>query len=167
MDPQTNLYLRYYNAQSGGALPTFNGARRAQYGSGLGDILRGIWRTIFPIAARGASSFLSEAVRAKDAGGSWGAAAKAAIAPTAQNVAAAALEKIASATATSSDATQSPGPAQSGKGRRGRRYNLRHQGRRARSGKAAAGQTGGYKRRHSNGHAKRRHPAKKIKFLNF
>ena len=51
MDPQTNLYLAYYRSQSGGNLPAFHGARGGQSGAGLGDILRGIWRTIFPIAA--------------------------------------------------------------------------------------------------------------------
>lgn len=86
MDPQTNLYLRYYTAQSGGELSAFHGARRTQVGSGLGDILRGLFRTIFPMAVRGASTFLSEAVRATDAGAGWGDAAKAAIAPTAQNL---------------------------------------------------------------------------------
>ena len=81
MDPQTNLYLRYYSAQAGGQLLTFNGARRGQYGAGLGDILKGIWRIIFPIAARGASTFMSETLPAKDSGCDW-----AAIAPMARNV---------------------------------------------------------------------------------
>ena len=57
MDPQTDLYIRYYTEQSGSALPTFSGARRGQNGAGLGDILRGIFRAILPIAAHGASTF--------------------------------------------------------------------------------------------------------------
>ena len=86
MDNQTNLYLRYYKAQSGGDLPSFHGARRGQFGAGLGDILRNIFRTLFPIAAQGAGTFLTETMKARDAGAAgWGAATKAAIAPTAKN----------------------------------------------------------------------------------
>ena len=96
MDPQTQLYLRYYSAQSGGALPTFSGARPGQYGAGLGDILRGLFRTILPIAAHGASTFLNETLRAKESGTaqSWGEAAKAALGSTAENVVTNSLNKL-------------------------------------------------------------------------
>lgn len=94
MDPQTNQYLQYYKAQSGGQLNVFAGSRRAQLGGGLGDILRGIWRTLFPIAARGASTFLSETLKSRDSGRGWRDAAKAALAPTVQNVADSAVSKL-------------------------------------------------------------------------
>ena len=68
MDSQTQNYLRYYSTQSGGALDPFQGARRGQYGSGLGDILRGIFRSVMPIATRGASTFLGEMTREREDG---------------------------------------------------------------------------------------------------
>lgn len=159
MDPQTNLYLSYYTNQSGGALPAFTGARRGQYGAGLGDIFRGIFRTLFPIAAHGANAFLNETLRAKESGnGSWSEAAKSAISPTAHSILTSTLNTIRN------------GAQQSGGGRTRRRR------RRARIGGSSAPGSGqaairhkrrGYKRRHggSKGH-KRRHQ-KKIKFLNF
>ena len=96
MDPQTPVYLRYYIAQSGGSLPTFAGARRGQHGAGLGDILRGIFRTILPIAAHGASTFLNETLKAKESGSgqSWGDAAKAALVSSAENVVTHSLQKL-------------------------------------------------------------------------
>lgn len=84
MDAQTNVYLQYYRNQNGGGLDTFLGARRGQYGNGIGDVLKGILRTVLPIAARGASTFLSETFRNKDSGMDWKNAAKEAIGPTSQ-----------------------------------------------------------------------------------
>jgi hypothetical protein len=178
MDPQTNLYLRYYSAQAGGQLPTFNGARRGQYGAGLGDILKSIWRTIFPIAARGASTFLSETLRAKDSGSDWGAAARSAIAPLARNVGASVIEKIASAATSSASVptTQSqavpmlatsppiPNAGQTGSGRcqRQKGYNLRDS---IDSQCGSGSHHRGYKRRKSSG--KKHSEVKRIKFLNF
>lgn len=61
MDQKTDNYLHYYSAQYGaGSLDVFRGARRGQFGDGLGDILRGIFRTMLPVAAHGATSFLGE-----------------------------------------------------------------------------------------------------------
>ena len=96
MDPQTQLYLRYYSAQSDGSLQTFSAARRDQYRAGLGDILRGIFRPILSIAALGGSTFLNETVKAKDSGSaqSWGDAAKAALGSTAENMVTNSLEKV-------------------------------------------------------------------------
>ena len=96
MDPQTQLYLRYYSAQSDGSLQTFSAARRDQYRAGLGDILRGIFRTILPIAVHVASTFLNEMVKAKDSGSahSWSDAAKAALGSTAENVFTNSLQKL-------------------------------------------------------------------------
>lgn len=148
MDPQTNIYLQYYNAQSGGQLPAFHGARRGQYGAGLGDILRGIWRTIFPIAAHGASAFLSETLRAKESGGSWGDAAKSAIAPAAHTLMGKAVEKLSES-------------GQSGKGKHRRKR--RGQRVKAQSGGSSKHRRNTYKRKGSMKH----HSAKRIKFLNF
>ena len=86
MDAQTHNYLRYYSSQSGGALDPFQGARRGQYGNGLGDILKGIFRTVLPIAAHGASTFLGEMVKQKASGDSWKNSAINAMSPTAHQV---------------------------------------------------------------------------------
>lgn len=99
MDPQSSGYLQYYRSQQGGQLQAFRGARFAptQGGNGLGDILRGIFRAVFPIAARGASTFLTEAVNAQASGKGWKEAARSAIAPTIGTVARSALEEASAA----------------------------------------------------------------------
>ena len=94
MDPQTNIYLRYYTDQCGGRLDTFSGARSGQHGAGLGDILRGIFRTVLPIAAHGATAFLKQTLDGKANGTSWKDSARAAIAPAAQQMLGQALTKI-------------------------------------------------------------------------
>ena len=152
MDPQTQLYLRYYNAQSGGSLPTFSGARRGQYGAGFGDILGGIFRTILPIAAHGVSTFLNETLKAKESGSaqSWGDAAKAALGSTAENVVWNSLQMLKTA------ASQ-----QSGSGGR------RHRRHRRKSRNTDEGETPkGYKRKRQRLGRGSRRPEKKIKFLN-
>ena len=162
MDSQTNLYLRYYRAQAGGTLPAFHGVRRGgQYGTGVGDILRNIWRTIFPIATRGASTFLNETLKARDSGASsgWAAAAKAAIAPAAQTVLSQAIDKVREATAPKEEKTE-----QKGSGKRKRRKN--------RKPPPPPPQFGGrsytgYKREQAGGVIGHRKKSKKIKFLNF
>lgn len=160
MDPQTNLYLNYYTTQSGGALPAFTGARRGQYGAGLGDIFRGIFRTLFPIAAHGASAFLNETLRAKEGGsGSWAQAAKSAISPTAHSILSNTLQTL------QNGAQQSGG----GQGRRRRRRNGRSGAHRALTTVSASHKPSrrGYKRHHSEAKGHKRHLHKKIKFLNF
>ena len=174
MDPQTNLYLQYYQAQTGGRLSAFEGARRVQVGNGLGDILRGIFRHVLPIAARGASTFLSQTLSGRDGGLGWKEAAKSAIMPTAHNVVTQSLDKI-------GNAVQS----QSGNGRtrlRARRRKRTQKGYVSPSVGGQTDQTGGRRRRRhkqgtrsgykrkrsgSKGHTKARQSIKKIKFLNF
>ena len=60
---EADFYEYYQTNQKGGSLPdipVFVGAKRyGQYGAGIGDVFRSIWRFISPIAKRGASSFLT------------------------------------------------------------------------------------------------------------
>ena len=81
MDSQSDSYVRYYTSQHGGSIPVFRGSRYYQEGAGIGDILRGIFRFIAPVAVRGLSSFAGNTLRAHEAGASLADAAKAAIAP--------------------------------------------------------------------------------------
>lgn len=74
-------YLRYYVAQHGGAIPVFRGSRTHQDGGGIGDILRGIWRWLAPVALRGVSSFAANTLKAHEEGKTLGEAAKSAIGP--------------------------------------------------------------------------------------
>lgn len=79
-------YCRYYQAQSGGGdIPVFRGGR--QSGEGLGDILRGIFRFIAPLALRGISAFAGHTLDAHQKGATLKDAAKSAINPTLSSVA--------------------------------------------------------------------------------
>ena len=145
MDPQTALYLQYYRDQAGGNLPAFSGARRGQYGAGLGDILRGIFRTILPIAIRGAASFLGATLQSRDSGSSWRNAAMSALPGTAQTIANEAVEKLKNVTA----------KQQEGGGRRkGRRRRRRESVQRSERYKRTRSESGGPS-------------SKRIKFINF
>ena len=74
--------MRYYTQQHGGSLPIFRGGRHDQQeGAGLGDIFRGIFRFVAPIALRGLSSFAANTLRAQQQGVPLGEAAKAALLP--------------------------------------------------------------------------------------
>ena len=150
MDPQTALYIQYYKNQAGGNLPVFSGARRGQYGAGLGDILRGIFRTVLPIAIRGAASFLGTTLKSHDSGSTWKNAALNALPSTAQSITNEAVEKLKDAA----------GNHQAG----GRR----------RSGLGGIGVQSGGKRKRHGGYKRKRSKsigastsAKRIKFLNF
>ena len=83
-------YLTFFNHKhqigGGSDFPVFKGGRYSQYGNGFGDILRPALRFILPIAARGVTTFLSEAAKAKGDGANWTTAAKNAIIPTANKV---------------------------------------------------------------------------------
>ena len=81
-DNRADFYYNQYN-QRGGDFPVFQGARYVQYGNGFGDILRGIFRHVLPVVARGAANFLGGLVSNRDQGANWSAAAKSAILPTA------------------------------------------------------------------------------------
>ena len=48
----TDRYISYYTAQAGGDLSGFSGSA-SQYGSGIGGIFRGLFRTVFPLIKKG------------------------------------------------------------------------------------------------------------------
>ena len=79
-DDCRKLYCQYYRNQIGGALPVFRGAD--QYGDGLGDILKGVFRFLLPIATSAASKFITTTSKNLDTGHTLKEAAKAAILPT-------------------------------------------------------------------------------------
>ena len=91
MNDNTKNYIQYYEAQSGGQIPIFIGERGLnnvkQKGAGIGDILKGMFRNILPIAAKGATTFLAETLKAKNEGNhNWKTAMKSALKPTARNI---------------------------------------------------------------------------------
>ena len=169
MDEQMNAYLRYYSAQSGGRLDPYSGARRGQYGNGLGDILRGLLRTVLPIAAHGASTFLGETLRNKAAGARWKDAARGAVSNTAKEVLDQTVDRISSAV------------GQKGSGRKRRRTRLSKttkakRRRRASTRRQLSPQFGGrrrrvYKRKRTRKPSiagkRKKKSTKRIRFLNF
>ena len=92
-DSRANIYFDHYN-QKGGNFPVFRGARFIQYGSGFGDILRGIFRSIIPIVSKGAVTFLGDLLQNHNQTGSWTGAAKSALAPAAKAALNQAAEEI-------------------------------------------------------------------------
>ena len=80
-DPRVAFYKENLGQRGGGAYPVFQGTARYQYGSGFGDILRGIWRVFFPIVAKGASSVLSAGADAISNNQPIGTALKASLKP--------------------------------------------------------------------------------------
>ena len=93
-NPQTDVYLKYYQAQVGGTLPVFRGAKYySQSGAGIGDFFRGVFRHVVPIALQGVSAFLGQTLKSRETGANWKESLKSAIAPTSKNV----LENAASA----------------------------------------------------------------------
>ena len=84
---QTDVYLKYYQAQVGGTMPVYRGAKYySQSGAGIGDFFRGVFRHVVPIALQGMSSFLGQTLKARDTGANWKESVKSAIAPTTKNV---------------------------------------------------------------------------------
>jgi hypothetical protein len=86
-------YCRYYDSQRGGQIPVFRGGLQ-QSGAGLGDILRGIFRFLMPVALRGIQTFTGNTLAGAQAGMPLAAAAKAAIMPTISAVAGAAAPQV-------------------------------------------------------------------------
>lgn len=96
-DPQAEAYYRLFTGQQrgGSLLPVFRGAPYYQQGGGFGDILKGIFRFLLPVAVRGATTFLDSAARAQESGASIKEAAKAALRPTLSAAASEAYEQFA------------------------------------------------------------------------
>ena len=81
-DPKVAFYKNAFTNQRGsGSFPVFEGSSRYQYGSGFGDVLRGIWRVFFPTVVKGAASFLNAGSKALANNGSVGDVLKAGIKP--------------------------------------------------------------------------------------
>lgn len=91
-DALVRAYAQHYQT-GGGILPAFQGAA-FQDGAGIGDVLRSIFQAIFPIVASGASSFIRGTADGLSQGRSLGEAAKAAIGPTASDVAGQAVQRL-------------------------------------------------------------------------
>ena len=79
-DDCRKLYCQYYRNQIGGALPVFRGSD--PYGEGLGDILRGVFRFLLPVAKSAASKFITTAAQGIQKGSPLTQAAKSALLPT-------------------------------------------------------------------------------------
>lgn len=61
-DANRDLYERYYLDQSGSGIPFFQGAA-SQRGHGLGSILSGLFRNVWPMLRSGLHSFGKHAVK--------------------------------------------------------------------------------------------------------
>ena len=77
--------------QDGGALAIFKGAKEYQYGRGIGSILKSVGKVVGPLARKYGPSvlkigkkFVKHAIRAREAGSSWGDAAKEGLLPAAK-----------------------------------------------------------------------------------
>lgn len=78
-DPRVRIYLNALLNQGGGFtgpeyIPVFRGAQLI--GGGFGDVLRGVWRTVFPIAVRGLANFLTGVSHAQAQGADFNSATK-------------------------------------------------------------------------------------------
>ena len=87
-------YVNHYTQTGRGQLPAFQGTLY-QEGAGLGDILRSFFRTVFPIVAPAASSFLGSALTGWNQGKSLKDAAVGAIRPAATMLVDATAQKLA------------------------------------------------------------------------
>lgn len=86
------MFSQYYRAQRGGEIPVFRGGR--QTGAGLGDILKGFFRFLMPVALRGIQAFAGNTLAGARAGMPLAAAAKSAIMPTISAVAGSAAPTV-------------------------------------------------------------------------
>ena len=107
-----------------------------QYGEGLGDILRGVFRFLLPIATSAASKFITNTSSGLDSGYSLGHAAKVAFLPTlGETVLNVAKEGLARARGMDSAETQMTGKGH--KGRKRRRVSKKRSSRKSKSNKVA------------------------------
>lgn len=95
-DLRKNAFYEHYQSQLGYGLPVFKGSSiqygsglpvfAGQYGAGFGDILMGFFRHLIPILApvalKTAGSFISNTMKSRDEGKSWGESARGSIGPS-------------------------------------------------------------------------------------
>jgi len=82
-DARAEAYISVFRDQRGGKLPVFEGLGRYQSGQGIGDIFRGIWRRVVPIALNVGKAALNAFSGAQDEGASFKDAFKATLRPAA------------------------------------------------------------------------------------
>lgn len=104
-------FLRHYQNQYGSGFPVYRGDR-LQSGAGLGSILRGIGRFLFPILAPAAKTFIGSTMEAREQGKSFKEAARSALTPTLQSAISTTTEQI---------AKRMSGPQKGGRRRKRRR----------------------------------------------
>lgn len=86
-NPQVELFRSAMLRQSGGGdIQVFRGATRYQYGQGFGDVLRGIWKVIVPVAMRAGKTLFKVGAQAVKEGSTPGDALKSAIRPALRTV---------------------------------------------------------------------------------
>ena len=98
MDPRVELYKFAFNHQRGGGgdIPKFYGTHRYQYGQGFGDVLRGIWRWVRPVATKGLEALLRSGGDSMKEGSTWKQALKSSLKPTLGAVLTATADQVAS-----------------------------------------------------------------------
>ena len=139
MDSRVEHYKHafcHHANQWGGAadIPVFAGAQRYQYGQGIGDVLRGIWRFFRPVALKGAQTLLKTTSEAIKEGATVNDVLKSTLKPTMGVVLGATAEQLARRlTDDKPAAAPPPGPAleallpvtgQTGSGARKRTHSL-------------------------------------------
>ena len=141
MDPRVEVYKSAFSHQHppyqwGGAadIPVFAGANHYQYGEGIGDVLRGLWRFFRPVAIKGAQTLLKTGSEAIKEGATASDILKSTLKPTKGVVLGATAEQLASRlTDNRPAAAPPPGPAlealapvtgQTGSGSRKRGYSV-------------------------------------------
>ena len=100
MDPRVELYKAAFS-QRGGAggayIPKFYGTYRyQQHGGGLGDMFRGIWRWVKPVAQKGLEALLRSGGESMSQGSTWKEALKSSLKPTLGAVLTATADQVAS-----------------------------------------------------------------------
>lgn len=110
-DPRVEM-LKVGMTQHGRGMPiqVFRGTSRYQYGGGVGEALRSIWRFVYPIIVRGAASFIKHGGEAFSQHGSIREALKAGIKPALGSMIKTAGEEIAHRVEASSVTAPPPEP---------------------------------------------------------
>ena len=104
MDPRIELYKAAFSQRGNGfEIPVFRGSSRYQYGQGIGDVLRGIWRFIpslarflKPVAIKGAQTLLKSSSEAIKEGATVKDVIKSTLKPTVDAVLGATVDQVVS-----------------------------------------------------------------------